>query len=96
MCKISRRIVGYLAHSAALQGRLESERGLEQFGDPHVLAGECMYFSVSAHTVKSGQHPAVSLIKLQAYIHTDSQISILFHLHIVAHVLLNGQLQLVI
>lgn len=78
------------------QGWLESERGLKQFRDPHVLAGVCMYFSVCAHTVKSGQHPAVSLIKLQAYIHTDSQISILFNLRIVAHVLLNGQLRLVI
>lgn len=85
-----------LAQPAALQGWFGSERGLEQFGDPRVLAGVRMYFSVCAHTVKSGQHPAVSLIKLQAYMHTDSQISILFNLRIVAHVLLNCQLRLVI
>lgn len=56
----------------------------------------CVCISPCAHAVKSGQHPAVSLIKLQACRHTDSQISILFHLHIVAHVLLNGQLRLII
>lgn len=49
MCKISRQKVRYLAHSAALQGWLESEHGLEQFGDPHVLAGVCMYFYVKSH-----------------------------------------------
>lgn len=84
-----------LAHPAALQGWLESEHGLEQFGDPMSWL-VCVCIFPCAHTVKSGQHPAVSLIKLQAYICTDCQISILFNLLIVAHVLLNGELRLVI